>query len=300
MYQIALIHDGPLPARLQAALDAQARITASCQPGSNTDGANTFSDVDALLADQSTPDLVWIHTRTGYHAEYIIKALQAGKDVVCNAPLCITSSAAWQILETAKYTRRKLWVAGAPCRFWQQLGEEAGTITRLHVWARQHRNDDGTVFPDGGLLYTYFYGFAEALATLVGPIESVSGSLESSAAADGLERSGHAELEFGNGHTGFVDWTAMASDEQLPVGFSITLESNNGEISVTGDFADDGTLQLKEVKAQGSRLEDPGPGRPLSELVDAILRREEVAEWNAFRALRVVEFIDRLYTRIRK
>src|SRR5205823_14892938 len=108
MYQFALVQDQPMPDDVSAALTTLAEQ----QPLS-------FPHIDQLLAASDAP-AVWLHTRTGLHAEYAIKALQAGRDVVCNAPLCITSSAAWQILETARYTGRNLWVINHCIRFWRQ------------------------------------------------------------------------------------------------------------------------------------------------------------------------------------
>jgi UDP-N-acetyl-2-amino-2-deoxyglucuronate dehydrogenase len=220
--------------------------------------------------------------------------------VICNAPLCITAAAAWQILETAKYTRRKLWVAGNSCRLWEGLRNEAGTITRLHAWARSDRSEKGTLFPDGGLLYTQFDGLAAALAILVGPLDTVTGSLDGGDGTEALENTGHAELQFGEAQTGFFDWTSAAFAEQLTPGFSIQLEGTNGSVTITGTFAEDGTLQLNPFHAQGFPLTDPGPGAPVQELVARAIRREAIPEWDAFSALRVVEFIDRIYARIRK
>jgi hypothetical protein len=179
-----------------------------------------------------------------------------------------------------------------------QLREEVGTITRLHAWARSKHHDDGSIYPDGGLLYTQFYSLAAALATLVGPLTGVSGTIENKAGKEALELTGHAELQFGEEQSGFFDWTVASG--QLAPGFSVQLEGSRGAVTITGTFSEEGSLQLKPFETTGFSLADPGQGASLSELAALAFRREAIPEWDAFDALRIVEFIDRIYARIRK
>ncbi|TCJ19239.1 hypothetical protein EPD60_02145 [Flaviaesturariibacter flavus] len=298
MYEIALIHDAAFPAALTAALPPDARVVAACplSGASAPAGAATFNNIDELLAG-SNAALVWVHTRTGYHAEYAIKALQAGRDVLCNAPLCITAAAAWQILETARYTRRNIWVAESPCIFWSQLREEIGPINRLHAWARSTGKESGNTFPDGGLLHTRFYGLAKALAGLTGPLSAAHEQLEPNADE---ERGGHAELHFGEDAVGYLDWSLTDAGSGHEPGCSVQVEGRNGKVTVSGGFAEDGTLLLKEVQAEGIKLTDPGQSADQHQNWISVLSGKKVAGWDAFEALRTVEFIDRIYGRVRK
>lgn len=283
MYQIALVQDLPMPDDTRAAFEAAAG------------DAPSFPHIDELLAASDAP-LVWLNTRTGLHAEYAIKALQAGRDVVCNAPLCITSSAAWQILETAKYTGRRLMVINHCSRFWRQAARELGTLRRVHAWARTAGDPGGSVFPDGGQLYGIFYPLAEALHTVLGPVASVKGNLERNA-ADALEQSGHAELGLADGGTAFFDWSVASSTETPRPGFSVTLEGDNGSLTVNGTFEQD-KLQLASVEPKGIEMNDPGISKCLADRLPSVLDGASDGRLDAFRALRVVEFIDRIYTRI--
>ncbi|RYZ21729.1 MAG: hypothetical protein EOO16_11940 [Chitinophagaceae bacterium] len=295
MYEIALIHDSA-PALL-GSLPANARIVAatSLEGAAAPSGAAAFAGIDELLVGSSAP-LVWVHTRTGYHAEYAIKALQAGRDVLCNAPLCITNSAAWQILETARYTRRRIWVADAACAFWKQLRTEIGAITRLHAWARSNSRETGNTFPDGGLLHTRFYALAKALATLTGPLLSAEEQIEHE--GDG-ERGGHAALHFGEDATGYLDWSLITDSEQAP-GFSVQAEGSKGKATIAGTFGADDSMQISVVNCEGITLADPGTIDNSDANWQGVLTGGEVPEWNAFDALRTVEFIDRIYGRVRK
>ncbi|RYY83492.1 MAG: Gfo/Idh/MocA family oxidoreductase [Chitinophagaceae bacterium] len=284
MYQIALVQDLPMPNDTADAL----AVTAGSSPAS-------FPHIDKLLESSDAP-LVWLHTRTGLHAEYAIKALQGGRDVVCNAPLCITSSAAWQILETAKYTGRRMMVINHCSRFWRQAARELGTLRRVHAWARTEQDPGGSRFPDGGHLYGIFYPLAEALTTLLGPIESLSGSLDRPIDADSLERSGHAEFALEAGGTAFLDWTVAAGADDRP-GFSISIEGANGSLVVSGTFEQE-KLQVATVEPTGIEMNDPGLSKCLADRLPSVLDGAADGRLDAFRALRVVEFIDRIYTRL--
>ncbi|GAB4091786.1 hypothetical protein GCM10028786_07120 [Flaviaesturariibacter terrae] len=256
----------------------------------------SFGHIDDLLASSDVP-AVWLHTRTGLHAEYAIKALQAGRDVICNAPLCITSSAAWQILETAKYTGRKLHVINHCSRFWRQAAKELGALRRVHVWARTTEDPGGSRFPDGGHLYGIFYPLAEALTTVLGPIDSVRGHLERGRGDDSLEQSGHAEFTLDGGGTAYFDWTVAPAPEAQAPGFSVLLEGANGTLTIGGAFDQD-KLRINTVEATGIDMTDPGQSACVADRLPAVLDGGSDGRFDAFRALRVVEFIDRIYTRL--
>src|SRR5215204_5381246 len=59
--------------------------------------------IDELLSNSKDIDIIVVCTPNGLHAEHSIKSLQAGKDVLCEKPLCLTSAAAWQIINTEKF-----------------------------------------------------------------------------------------------------------------------------------------------------------------------------------------------------
>src|SRR5438270_10434636 len=70
--------------------------------------AKTYYSIDDLLKNEADLNVVSICTPNGLHAEHSIKSLQAGKHVLCEKPLCLTSAAAWQIIDTAYFFKRKI------------------------------------------------------------------------------------------------------------------------------------------------------------------------------------------------
>ncbi len=82
----------------------------------NLSGIKTYASADKMIADPEI-DVIDITLPTYMHAEYAIKAVQAGKHVFCEKPMARTSAEARQMLAAAKKARRKLFI-GHCIRFW--------------------------------------------------------------------------------------------------------------------------------------------------------------------------------------
>ena len=76
----------------------------------------TYTDAEQLFADANV-DVVDIALPTYLHKEYAIRAMRAGKHVICEKPMAISSGEAKAMLAAAKQTRRRLFVAQC-IRFW--------------------------------------------------------------------------------------------------------------------------------------------------------------------------------------
>ncbi len=144
-------------------------------------GARVYTSFNELLATESEIDVVVICTPTGYHAEAIIKSLQAGKHVICESPLCLTTAGAWQIMETEKYCNRKVLLTETMRREEGQ-GDLLDTIENrqeIHIQLRTTRpagyygNWRSEDFPGGGALYTEFPAYIRFLQGEFGQVERV-------------------------------------------------------------------------------------------------------------------------------
>jgi predicted dehydrogenase len=62
------------------------------------------------LAGEEGVDVVSVCTPNGYHAEHSIKVCRQANMFCAKKPLCITSAAAWQMMETEKFARKELFV----------------------------------------------------------------------------------------------------------------------------------------------------------------------------------------------
>ena len=89
MFGETLIHDFSDSAELVGLFDSNPARIAGSQTVMGTD-LPAFTDYDALLQ-QLDPDCVIVCTRDNTHADYIIRALNAGKRVYSEKPLCTTA-----------------------------------------------------------------------------------------------------------------------------------------------------------------------------------------------------------------
>jgi predicted dehydrogenase len=77
-----------------------------------------YPDAELMFNDPDV-DAVDITLPTFLHAEYAIRAMKAGKDVICEKPMALTPQEAEKMLECAKATGKQLFIAQC-IRFWPQ------------------------------------------------------------------------------------------------------------------------------------------------------------------------------------
>ncbi len=179
---------------------------------------NVYNSLDTLLLNEKHAELVFVCSAVGLHAEHIIKSLQAGKDVICISPLCLTSAAAWQIIETQKFCRRKLFII-KPARYadaLQQLKEkiDSGSLGKIDGFFLQCMNsfindpysENADKFPGGGLLYSDFSGGMDALTWLFGNVMEVEGTATVTSPETGTESSGDVKITTSRNYNGSIKW----------------------------------------------------------------------------------------------
>src|SRR5687768_9506604 len=91
--------------------------------------ARRYPSFDTALAELK-PDIVSVNTLPDTHADYAIKAMEAGAHVFVEKPLAETVASAQRVVETAVRTKRKL-VIGYILRHhpsWLQFIERAKTL----------------------------------------------------------------------------------------------------------------------------------------------------------------------------
>lgn len=160
----------------------------------DVDFTTSFEDVIA----HDEVDIVGVYTPDPLHAEQIIAAFEAGKDVVCTKPIVNDLAAARQVLEASRRTGRKLLV-GQSTRFFESMRRQRAAFERGEVGDLEvveahytHRMDwyyDRAPWVADGTDWVYL-GMSHPLDLLrwyLGPLESVSaiGSRSSLARANG-------------------------------------------------------------------------------------------------------------------
>ncbi|WP_197717520.1 Gfo/Idh/MocA family protein [Pannonibacter phragmitetus] len=82
---------------------------AASQPGTNGVATYLAGDFDRLIAEQK-PDTVVVATPDFLHSDYIVRAFEAGCDVICEKPLTIDLTRLKMILDAQARTGRKVMV----------------------------------------------------------------------------------------------------------------------------------------------------------------------------------------------
>lgn len=112
MFRDSVVEDYPEKHEIVALCDNNAHrlneaAKAVSQPGTNGVATYLAADFDRLIAEQK-PDTVVVATPDFLHSDYIIRAFEAGCDVICEKPLTIDLSRLKQIVDTQRRTGRKI------------------------------------------------------------------------------------------------------------------------------------------------------------------------------------------------
>jgi len=212
--------------------------------------SNAWYSIDDLLKQEKEIDVICVCTPNGLHAEHSIKSLQGGKHVLCEKPMCIAMEAAWSMIDTAHFFRRKLYIIkqnrfNAPIQFVKKLLDDGklGKISSFQLncfWNRPQQYYDGgwrgSKIMDGGLLYTQFSHFIDLLYWFLGDVEEVTGYRKNSGMRNYLEfeDTGTAILKMKTGALGNINYTINSFKRNVEGSFALFGEK--GSIKIGGQY----------------------------------------------------------------
>jgi len=290
-------------------------------------GAKAFSDMAAFLADPEL-EIVTVGTPSGAHLEPSLAALNAGKHVICEKPLEITTERIDQLMEAAAQNGKTL-AAVLNRRFHPGMdafkkAADAGRFGRLTSasayvkWYRDQAYYDsagwrGTWALDGGgALMNQSIHTVDALLYLAGPVKSV----QANAACLAHERIEVEDIvvaivEFESGARGVIECsTCTWSKEGHPA--RVQLSGTEGSVFLadeafeTWDFmnetAEDAEIRSKFMKGASAGLGANDPKainfyqhqRNFEEVVSAIAEGREPST-SAAEARKSVALIQAIY-----
>lgn len=325
MYKFAIIGCGRIAPRHAENIAAFGRLIAVCDTNhkkadlfADKYGAKPYYSLEDLLNNEKDVDIVSICTPNGYHAEHSIKSLQAGKHVLCEKPLCITSAAAWQIIETEKFSRRKLFVVKST-RFnpllkqLQKLivSKELGEVYSFQLscfWSRPvayYSEWRGKKFPDGGTLYTQFSHYIDALLWLLGDINTAKGFAGNKAhqTAIEFEDTGVVALQMSTGVLGTLNWSVNTYKKNSEI--ALTIIAEKGTVCLGGEYMNEIKYQQLDqplVSVESNSSNDYGFYKGSMSNHDEVYKNLVEAFnnpahpfTNAFDGLKTVEAIEKIY-----
>ncbi|MEI6947747.1 Gfo/Idh/MocA family oxidoreductase [Paraflavisolibacter sp. H34] len=274
MYTFALIGCGRIARRHAENIRKVGKLQAVCDTDpqkagefARLYGANAYSSLEDLLSHETTIDIVSICTPNGLHAEHSIAALRAGRHVLCEKPLCLSTASARQMIDAAAAADCKLYVVkqnryNPAVRYVKELLEQNGLGTILSFEVNCFWNRPQAYYPgdwrgtrdlDGGLLFTQFSHFIDILYWFLGDVAAATGYRKNFHLRQHLqfEDTGVALLHLENGAIGTLHYTINAFEKNLEG--SLTLIGEKGSVKIGGQYLN--TLEWDTTGRGGSILE---------------------------------------------
>ncbi|MDE2181447.1 MAG: Gfo/Idh/MocA family oxidoreductase [Alphaproteobacteria bacterium] len=205
-------------------------------------GVSTFVDYRKLLASEEL-DAVVVATPSSTHVEIVRAALEAGLHVFCEKPFCLGAEVGFQLADQAEAAKRVNQV-GYHYRFIGVFHElkrllDCKTIGKVHhvraeafgpvvlrpkIITWRSKKIEG-----GGCLHDYASHAIDLLNYLLGPPQSVRGTLFGRLYSQDVEDEVYATFNYGNGATGTL--AANWSDESTrKMSMKISLWGANGRV----------------------------------------------------------------------
>lgn len=269
MYRFALVGCGNISSRHAENINRVGKLSAVCdiipekaeRLAAKFD-ANPYYSIDDLLSTESDTDVIVVCTPNGLHAEHSIKSLNAGKHVLCEKPMCLTTADADKMINAAEVSQRKIFVVkqnryNEPVQHVKKYlaGNKLGKVFSFQVncfWNRPQayylNSWKGTKNLDGGILYTQFSHFIDLLHWLLGDIDTVKGYKNNyvNRSEFEIEDTGVAILKMKSGAIGTLNYTINSFSKNVEG--SLSLFGEKGHIKIGGQYLN--TLEWFDVEGE--------------------------------------------------
>jgi len=284
-------------------------------------GANSYYDIDDLLRNEKDLDVVAVCTPNGLHAAHCIKVLDAGKHVLCEKPMALSSSDCRAMMKAAEKAGKNLFVVkqnrfNPPIQAVKKLLDEdrLGKIYSIQLncfWNRDpvyYENSwKGSLALDGGTLFTQFSHFIDLLYWMIGDVEEVQAMLTNYAHKGIIEfeDTGVVILRFQNGVTGTLNYTVNSHRKNMEG--SVTIFGEKGTIKIGGEYLN--RIDYQDI--EGYTIPELLPGKGANhygtyqgsmsnhdkvyENLVGFLQNKEPVYISSLEGLKTVEIIEKIY-----
>ncbi len=283
-------------------------------------GCRFYASLEKMLQCEPELDAVSICTPNGLHASQSIICLQAGKHVLCEKPMAISSTDCKKMINAAETSGKKLFIVkqnryNPPVMAVKRALNEGrlGKILSLQLncfWNRDesyYRNNwKGTLLMDGGILYTQFSHFIDLLYWFAGDVISLQG-IQSNRAHTGMIEFADTVVvaaKHTNGALATMHFNVNSYKKNMEG--SITLFCEKGTVKIGGQYLNELSYQLAENYT--IECNDPGMAannygnyegsmsnhHKVYEHVIEHIRTNKTGT-NATESMKTVEIIERIY-----
>ena len=286
--------------------------------------ANPFYQIEELLKLKDI-DIISVCSPNGLHAKHSILGLQAGKHVLCEKPMALSSYDCGEMIQAAEKANKRLFIIkqnryNPPVKAVKDLIMDGtlGKIYNIQLSCFWNRNENyyenswkGTKDLDGGTLFTQFSHFVDLLYYLNGDVSQAFAFGENFNHKEIIEfeDTGVVALKFQNGAIGTINYTVNSYGKNMEG--SLTIFAENGSIKIGGQYLNE--LEYFEVKGmdeppeleKGNKANNYGQyqgsmsnhDKVYQNLVQVINHGASVTT-NMFEGLKTVEIIEIIYSQI--
>ncbi|MDX2283445.1 MAG: Gfo/Idh/MocA family oxidoreductase [Bacteroidia bacterium] len=285
-----------------------------------------YDSHEAMLAAHPELDVVVVATPNGLHEPHAIAVLEARKHAVIEKPMALTKQGAERIIFKALQMSKQAFCVMqnrySPPSAWLKDVVERELLGRIYLvqincyWNRDDRyyqpgsgSWKGSRDLDGGTLFTQFSHFIDILYWLFGDITDIRVMFEDFAHRHSteFEDTGLVHFRLINGGVGTLSYSTAVWDTNLES--SLTVIGEKGAVKVGGQYMNEVVychIQDYEmpVLPPANPPNDYGPYKGsaanhhyiIENVVDT-LKGRTTATTNALEGLKVVEMIERIYSR---
>ncbi|MCZ2222891.1 MAG: Gfo/Idh/MocA family oxidoreductase [Chitinophagales bacterium] len=283
--------------------------------------AKAYYNIDDMLLNEKSVDVVAVCTPNGLHAEHGIKILKAGFHALVEKPLALSVADCEVMMKTAEENSKQLFTImqnrfNPPVAALKKAIEDnvLGNIYSVHVSCYWNRNESyyanswkGTKDLDGGTLFTQFSHFVDLLYWLIGDVKKAYAITENFAHKGNIEfeDTGVVALQFLNGSIGTINYTVNSYNKNMEG--SITLFAEKGTVKIGGQYLNEIEYQCIEGFKFENLPEGNGPNnygtyvgsmsnhdKVYENLINVLLHGDK-AFINAYEAMKTVEIINKIY-----
>ena len=218
-----------------------------------------YTDYKEMLQDNEI-DVVSVCTPNYLHAQMTIDALNAGKHVLCEKPMAISTQDCEKMIEVELKSNGKLFVVkqnryNPPVQAVKSLLEEnkLGKLFSIIVNCYWNRNNNyfassswkGNREKDGGALFTQFSHFIDLMYWFAGEMKSVYALAHNfNHPKIEIEDTGVIALKFKSDAIGTINFTNCAYGKNMEG--SITLFGEKGTVKIGGQYLN--TLEYQNIE----------------------------------------------------
>ncbi len=288
---------------------------------------NKFTNIDDFLKSNLEVDIINVSTPNGQHAKNALSILESNKNVLIEKPMALKKEDAVKIINKSIIKNKKVFVVmqnrySPVLNFLKNLvnNNKLGEIYFVSINCFWNRNDNyfnnhewhGDINNDGGVLFTQFSHFIDAIYWIFGDFKNITSNLKKFKKIQNIEfeDTGTIKFELLSKTICSLNFSISAFEKHFES--SISVISEKGNIKIEGQYLDKLTICdieekpnfFKETRNIPKYYENYDNNEinhalVIQNAIDVLNYNSEI-KTNALDGMKVIEIIQKIYEEGRK